>query len=62
MSDIIRVSESQKVMLQKYYELLSKRYGFDCPFLPDQDDYSKLILSALVDAVAFENHILSDND
>lgn len=49
-------------MLQKYYELLSKRYGFDCPFLPDQDDYSKLILSALVDAVSFENHILSDND
>lgn len=61
MSDVIRISESQKVLLSKYYDLLKARYGVDCSLLPDSLDYSKLISSALIDAVSYEEYILSDN-
>lgn len=61
MSDVIRLNEVHKQLLNEYYDLLVKRYGSDCPLLPSSTDISGIIRCALRDAISYNDLLLHDN-
>lgn len=62
MSDVIRLNDVHKDLLNEYFDLLVKRYGSDCSLLPNSTDFSAIIRCALRDSISYNELLLNNSN